>query len=470
MFLKQKKIEKNKTEKNSINKNKKGASLIEALVLLFVFSVAVLSFYAVFSLSVRYVMQSKNRTVAISLANEKMEMLRNLSYDDVAISGGIPNGNIDPDESVTIGNVGFHITTDIKYYDDPDDGTLGGSPNDTISTDYKIALITVAWGGESEDEQISLSSRFVPPGVETNVGGGTLSLNAIDFSGTPVANVSVNLTNTNLTPNVNYNTTTDANGNLLLQGVPADSGQNYKITLSKSNYETVKTYPPTGAGFVPKDVHMSIIEGVLNSETLEINLLSTLKLKSVDPFGAMVSGASFDLTGGRRLDDGTATAVYSYNGSETTDSSGEFTLSDESPGEYTVAITGDTDTDYTFWKMNPGSDTDKDKINLSPGTTLDSDIILMDKNLDSVFVTVTNDTTGDFIENASVNLKNETLGYDVTLTTDKYGTVYFPETMDAPLQNGETYDLKITASGFDDLNDTVTVNKYVDKSVTLVAQ
>ncbi len=451
-------------------RNKKGTSLIEALVLIFVFSVAVLSFYSVFSLSVRYITQSKDRTVAISLANERMELLRNLSYDDVAIIGGIPNGNVNPDETVTVGNKSFHIITDIKYYDDPDDGIFGGSPSDIIPTDYKTALIVVAWGGESSSEKVSLSSRFVPPGVETNVGGGTLSLNAIDFSGTPVANVSVNLVNTSLSPNVNYNTNMDSNGNILLQGVPADSNQNYQITLSKSGYETVKTYPPVGAGFIPKDTHMSIVEGVLNSETLEINLLATLKIKSVDPFGMEISNATFDLTGGRRLDDGTATAVYSYNDSESTNSDGDFSLDDESPGEYIVDITGTTDTDYTFWKLSPGTDSDNKKVNLSPGATQSSDMILMDKNLDSAFITATNGATGDFVEGAHINLKNNTLSYDVTLDTDKYGTVYFPETLDVPLQNGETYDLKITADGYDDLTDTITINKYTNKDVTLTAQ
>jgi len=451
------------------NGNRRGATLIEALVLLFVFSVATLSFYSVFSLGIRYITQSKDRTIAISLANEKMELLRNLSYDNVAIVGGIPNGSIDPDETVTVGDKSFHITTDIKYYDDSDDGTLAGSPTDAVPNDYKIAVINVAWGGESDNEKISLSTRFVPPGIESSAGGGALSLNAIDFSGMPVANVAVHLVNNNISPAVNYNTSTDANGNLLLQGVPADTGQNYEITLSKSNYETVKTYPPTGVGFVPKDVHMSVIEGILNNETLEMNLLSDLNLKSVDPFGTAIADASFDLVGGRRLDDGSSTAVYSYNSSETTDNDGEFSFSDESPGEYEVTITGDTDTDYEFWKLNPGVDENNKKVNVAPGTTVDADMILIDKTLDAVFVTVTDTDTGDFIENAHINLKNETLGYDVTLDTDKYGVAYFPATLDTPLQNGAEYQMKITADNYDSATDTVIVNTYTSKDITLTA-
>ena len=459
--------QKNKIKQNK--KNRRGVALIEALVLLFVFSVTTLAFYGVFSLGIKYINQSRNRTIAMSLANERMEMLRNLDYDDVAIQGGIPNGSINPNETVNIGGHTFHITTDIKYYDDPTDGTITGSPVDTVPNDYKIANITVAWGSQSNKEKVSLSSRFVPPGVESSAGGGALQINAIDFSGNPVAGVNVHLVNDTVSPAVNYNTTTDNNGSLLLQGVPTDLDKDYKITLSKNNYETVQTYPPTGAGFAPKDVNMSILPGVLNSETLEINLLSNLKLTSVDPFGNKIPNASFSLIGGRRLDDGSGTAVYSYNGNETTDSDAEFSLEKESPGQYEVTISGDTDTNYVFWKLNPAIDESNQKVNVSPGTTVNADIILMDKTLDSVFVTVADSASGDFIEGATVNLKNETLGYDVTLTTDKYGSVYFPQDMSAPLQNGGVYDVKVSADGYNTVNDTVTVSAFTKKEISLTS-
>ncbi|NLC30888.1 MAG: hypothetical protein GX765_02430, partial [Candidatus Moranbacteria bacterium] len=63
----------------------KGTSIIEALVLIFVFSVAVLSFYSVFAVGAKYILNSKNKILAISLANQEMEKLRNLPYDQVAL-------------------------------------------------------------------------------------------------------------------------------------------------------------------------------------------------------------------------------------------------------------------------------------------------------------------------------------------------------------------------------------------------
>ncbi|KKP83325.1 MAG: hypothetical protein UR82_C0022G0018, partial [Candidatus Moranbacteria bacterium GW2011_GWF1_35_5] len=99
--------------KNKIKYYPKGVSIIEALVLIFIFSVVTMSFYSVFAVGTKYILNSKNKIIAISLANERMEMLRNLAYDNVAVVGGIPNGLIDPDENVAVGDKTFHVITDI---------------------------------------------------------------------------------------------------------------------------------------------------------------------------------------------------------------------------------------------------------------------------------------------------------------------------------------------------------------------
>jgi len=452
-------------------KTKRGSSLIEALVLVFVFSVVSLSFYAVFSLGIRYSNDSKNRTVATAIATQRMELLRNLGYDDVATIGGIPPGNINPDEQVSVGNRSFHVLTDIYYYDDADDGTVGGSPNDSVPNDYKIGRVTVRWGEEGEKQRVQLISRFVPPGVENSAGGGTFSLNTIDFSGNPVGNVSVNLRNNHVIPNVNYNTQTDSGGNLLLQGVPADTDSNYQITLDKNNYETVRTYPfPPAGAFSPSIANFPVLEGVLNEKSMRIDLLANLEINSRDPFSEKISDASFDLLGGRRLDDGTAEPpVYTYDNSESTNTNGKFSVDNISAGEYNLAITdgSETEENYIFWKMEPGTDDNNNKFNLLPGADLKTDMILLDKELDSVFVRVNETETNSPVENASVHLENIDLNYNENITTDKYGYAYFPIDKDNPLINGESYNLTVTADGYDNETATVDVDKYTAKEITL---
>ncbi len=456
------------------NKNfNKGVSIIEAIVLIFVFSVTTLSFYSVFAVGSKYILNSKNKIIAVSLVNERMEMLRNLAYDDVAIIGGIPAGSvINQNENVTVGDKTFRVFTDISYRDDPDDGIFGGSPNDNVSNDYKIVEVTVYWGGESLGERATLSSRFVPPGVETGVGGGTFSINSIDYAGNPVPNVSVNIFNNQISPAINYTTHTDTNGSLLLQGVPADAVQNYKITMSKTGYETVVTYSPLSAGFLPEDAHSNIIAGVLNEKTVIIDLLSDIIFTSKDPFGEDLPNVAFDIVGGRRLDDGTVPpGNFTYTDTITTDSNGEFSDSDINAGRYTLdweKFNLDSST-HQFRKIELGDDLIPSSFILVPGTNFVSDIVFMDKNIDSAFIKILDLATSSIIANATVQLRNTTLSYDVTLTTDKYGYVYFPKEMVAPLQNGEIYEILISANNYQNKTDSITIDKLTTKEISLEA-
>lgn len=456
--------------KNKIKYSPRGVSLIEALILIFIFSVVTMSFYSVFAVGTKYILNSKNKIIATSLANERMEMLRNLAYDNVATIAGIPNGPIDPDETVTVGDKTFRVTTDIKYYDDPDDGIFGGVPHDNVPNDYKLAKVIVYWGQESEEERATLSSRFVPPGVENVVGGGTFSINSIDYAGNPVPNVTTNIFNDQLSPVINYTTTTETNGNLLLQGVPGDVVQNYKITMSKSGYETVTTYPPTGAGFIPKDMHSNIIAGASNEKTMVINPLSDLTLKSVDAFGENLNDVSFDLVGGRRLDDGSVEpGFYSYNESVSTDSSAEFSINDVSPGKYMLSNFSFANGDYQFRKVEIGDDLIGGALNLIPGDSFSTNILFMDKNLDSAYIKVIDSSTLTPVVGVSVKLTNTLLGYDVTLVTDKYGYVYFPEAISAPLQNGQTYEITASESAYQTQATDIIINKFTTKEIVLVA-
>jgi len=61
-----------KSRKSQITSRKSGFTLIEALVLLFIFTIITITFYATWSMSTRYIVFIKNRFMAVSLANEKM--------------------------------------------------------------------------------------------------------------------------------------------------------------------------------------------------------------------------------------------------------------------------------------------------------------------------------------------------------------------------------------------------------------
>ena len=88
-----------------------GFTIIEVLIAVFVVSTAIVGVFGLFALGLRLAGESENRLMAIALANEKMELIRNLPYVDVGTQGGIPDGAILQEESVVINSVSFLVET-----------------------------------------------------------------------------------------------------------------------------------------------------------------------------------------------------------------------------------------------------------------------------------------------------------------------------------------------------------------------
>lgn len=435
----------------------RGFTLIEALVFLFIFSVITLVFFQTFSYGTALIQQSKNRLGAIALANQKMEIVRSLDYDNIGTVSGIPAGDIPQDETVQVNNAQYQVHTFVQYVDSSYDGILGGSPNDLVPNDYKRVRVEVAWGNETEAEKIALFSTFAPPGVEQSVGGGILSINILDSQGNGVSGTSVRVVNSTVAPAVDVTATTDASGNLFLVGAPASS-QQYHITFSKAGYFGSATYDPyPSSAFNPVDVHASVVNSTVNQASFVMDQESTLQLKTVDGFDADVSDIDFSLDGGRQLgtDPNTLAAVYEFSDTSSTDSGGEKEYTNRSYGGYTWLL-DPAETGYEFIRLSPETTISANTISLSPGVTESVKMILADKSVNSVLVTVTNADDGLPVSGASVRLKNDLLSYDETVTTSQYGKAFFPTTA-TPGLTAASYDVEVSASGFTDETDTVTV-------------
>lgn len=96
-----------------------GITLIEVIVATTIFLMIALALYETFSTVVRVALVSQNKVTATALANEQMEIIRNLSYEDVGIQGGLPNGSIPHIQTLTRDGVEFTVTTVIRNIDDP---------------------------------------------------------------------------------------------------------------------------------------------------------------------------------------------------------------------------------------------------------------------------------------------------------------------------------------------------------------
>ena len=105
--------------------NQRGFTLIETLIGSIVFVLVALSSYKAFGVLMDAVSSSQAKIAATSLANESLEIVRNLPYDDVGIVAGLPVGKIPRTQDLIKDGYAFTVVTTIRSVDDVFDGTIG---------------------------------------------------------------------------------------------------------------------------------------------------------------------------------------------------------------------------------------------------------------------------------------------------------------------------------------------------------
>ncbi|MFO7807673.1 MAG: carboxypeptidase-like regulatory domain-containing protein [Candidatus Moraniibacteriota bacterium] len=439
-----------------ISCNEKGVSIIEALVSIAVISFVTVSIYLALSGAVKNMGEAKHRTGAIALANEKMEILRSLPYEEVGVIGGIVDGPVVAQEEVNKNGFKYTVKTDVRYVDDPFDGT---GDEDSVSTDYKKAQVTVEWQALEEQESVEFFSIFVPDGIENNAGGGTLAINTINASGEIVPDAQVILDSLEDSPEIYYTAETNASGSLTLQGVPE---QSYRISLSKSDFEDVSTYPnPPESSFNPVNSDVIIEEGDFYSKDFIINKTGNLKIRALDIYDeSIVEDLEVHLEGGKKI--GNSPTTYNLNDTSSTDSSGEIDYGEVSPGPYEILNAGELET--SIYKYIGTSD----EVDFSVASEEDKMITLLfaEKEKPSLLVDVFEQDTEDPISGVSVNLTSTEM--DQTITTGESGWVYFPDKTDpATEMENKEYQLSISKDGYQDVNQAVNIDDLTTVSISL---
>jgi len=445
--------------KSKIN-SQKGSTLIEVLISIAVVSFLTVTIYMTLTSAISNMSESKQRVSAIAIANEKMEIIRNLDYEEVGVLNGIISGPMLAFEVVTRNDFDYNVYIDIRYIDDPLDGT---DSDDLINTDYKLVQVTAEWEHQGKVDSVEFISSFVPNGIETNMGGGSLVLNTMTSGGSPVGNVSVNLKSIEDTPAVDYSTNTDNSGSLTLQGVPS---QTYRITLSKDDYESVRTYPnPPDSSFTPFNADFYINESVLNSKNFFIDPASNLNLKAIniaDDSG--IVGIDIELIGGKEI--GSEPVTYNLDDSSITDSSGEINYSDISPGSYQIVNWEDLGIDdYTFI----GS-TEETTFDLAVEDNLEIELLFGDKDTSSLYLKVIDEMTNDPIQGAGVGVINSS-DFDQGTETSEGGTVFFPLVVNPQvlMEDGD-YTLEVRMNGYEDYSEELTISRLTTKEIKLTPQ
>lgn len=436
----------------------RGYTIIEAIVGAAIFLFITGALFGMAYLVFENIGQTRVRHTARLLANERMEEARNLSYDNLGTSGGIPSGPIAQEEIVGLGGLDFTVKTTIVYVDDPFDGE---APVDTLATDYKRIRVDVSWGGAftSGKRPVILVSDIVPKGVETSAGGGTLSILVFNAEGGTIGGAEVRIVNSDVAPAVDLTNITDSFGRVLLPGAPVSVG-GYKITVTKSDYSTDRTYGEEEVAN-PTKPHLSVLEGEVTEASFAIDRVSSLTIGS---FGSRVSGfpslgnVQLRLRGNKII--GTDTQenlVYKYDEELETDGSGQLSLENMEFDSYVIEITA---AGYNLAGSNPAL-----PFALEPDTEASIDLALENSSQHSLLVLVADSET-DPLASASARLVNGALEYDETIETGApeepdLGHAYFGNL--SPLQ----YQLTVSLLGYEETTAPVQVNEDTFTTILL---
>ena len=254
----------------------RGMSFVELIIAAAILTLVFGGLLGFFQTAVKLIDNSKARAGAVALANERLEYIRSLPYNDVGTISGIPPGNIPQNATTTLNGTEYSERILIEYVDAPEDGT-GGDDENGIVNDYKRIKVEYRWSDRGEDKMLSLISNVVPPGIETSVGGGTLTVNVFNALATPVIGAEVRVVNT--AESVDVTRYTNASGIAQFSGAPAASG--YEITVTGSDMSTDQTYSVTVENPSPTTPHVAVLESQVSTMNFQIDYLSDLTIETV---------------------------------------------------------------------------------------------------------------------------------------------------------------------------------------------
>jgi len=442
-------------------KNNEGQSLIDIIIALAIFSILSTAIFTAVSLTLNLVSFNRSRTTARHIAQAKIEFLRNLPYDDVGTTGGIPSGGLPQEETQIENGLKFNIKTTIIYIDDEFDDT---APTDLLPTDYKRARVEVSWeglSGGSKNSPVVMLTDISPKGIETTEGGGTLSVLVFDANGNPVSQADVIISAPSLNPAINLTIKSNSSGRVLLPGAP-ECISCYRLTVTKAGYSTEQTYS-TAEVANPNKPDQTVLEGNLTEVSFAIDRLSILNIATKDSREnafATLPNTSFEMRGSKTIGtDTNAQPVYKYDKTLTTNSSGELTINDLEWDSYTI-------TRYTAQALDISGINPLQPLVVNPSTETNLAISFVNHSTNSLLVSFLN-SADQLIASVSAHLTFG--GFDKTILSGQESDPDFGQAFFTNLSSGN-HTFSATASGYLDHNSSIQISGQNQEQVVLTEE
>ncbi len=326
--------------KNKSGQKQKGFTIVEVLIGMVIIAILVVSTASTYIALQSSAALARHKSIGTELATNKIEALKALPYDSLAVAGGAiyHPSPLPASETKTINGYTYTIKTSINYIDDAYDGCgnyantqtkqdlcrhypppSGAPTTDLNPADYKIANVKVY--GYNNKKFAELDTQIAARVAETDSTTGALSVKIMDDSGNPISGATVQASNNTISPAVFVTDSTDANGNAIFYGLPPDSGTDYIISASKSGYSSLTTIASSGS-LNATYPNQAVFSQTGSNVTLVLKPMTTnsLQLYAVDTAGNPISGVKLNIKGGYKKYQSTSNTEYYYNNYSPTDS------------------------------------------------------------------------------------------------------------------------------------------------------
>lgn len=414
---------------------KKGFTLIESLVSIGIFVMLAMIVYATTLALIRESRLYRENTTLSGIADQYLEIARNLPYSQIGTINGNPHGPL-PDlpnaATANINDTTYQMYYAVSFVDDPADGTAI-SGTDTVPNDYKQLKFYIK--NTTTGVTSSFLSTVAPKGIESLGNDGVLYIKVFDSLGIAIPYAMISIINTAITPNINLNRITDANGNWAEVGLPS-SANSYRVTVTKNGYSTDRTYPITTGNPNPTKPDATILNSQMTQVSFSIDKLSNLTLKTVNQFCTTTSETGIGLRGEKII--GTPN-VLKFNNTYSSNASGIVNLNNIEWDSYTPSL---TTTNHMLYGSVPTQ-----PLNLEPDTDQQITLVYGPKTTNSLLVIVKDSITGNLIEAASVNLREGS--YDETIETSSVGDCPLPgQVLFSNISSGANYTVIVNSDGY----------------------
>lgn len=336
-------------------KREAGFTLMETLFAIVIFGTVSTAMIGVLTSATAADGLSRQRSIALQLAQQQVEYVRQLNYTNVGTQSGNPNGVVQSSQTKQVMGLWYTLKTRIKWVNDPVQGTFATAAN------YKSVRVIVS--RNTDNKELARIYAYVSSSTRQKYGGinnAVINAEVLDnVTNQPVPGATVAISN-GPSPTSSASDTTDETGVVTFPALtPNPTSSYYDIMVSLAGYYTLRedlppgcnglqtcaapAAAPTVAEMTPAHIALSASEVTNTStEAFIIYKPSTIYVNVFNSDGSPYTGTATVILGAQRsLSNGQlyprGVQEYLYNGSPITIGPSQASPFNMIGGEYPVS-------------------------------------------------------------------------------------------------------------------------------------